>query len=691
MYLRVLLISIAILGSAFGKESIINNIQVNSSKIPKYELFEITFDVTREYENPFDPKIVNVAGDFKGPNSVVEEIPGFYYQEYRRTLVAEYEMVSPINKAQWKIRFAPKEVGIYKYQIVIEDSQGRYLSEVKTFEVIQSDNPGFIKVSKKDNKYFEFDNGEFYYPIGHDICWPGIEPGYYKNEISTNLYMGTFAYDRYFEKMSFNGENWTTIWMVPKWLGLEWNDKADGYRGLGKYNLKNAWRLDQILEKAHERGIYINLILDQFQQLYKDGKWWEDSPYNTKNGGKFEYPEQYFMYVKPHDLYKQKMRYVISRWGYSTNIMMFTAFDELDLVDSYRKVADYYTEHKNDDMRYLIKWFQEAIDYMKSIDPWKHVISVHFSSVLHDKYFWNEKQFEVVTNNAYEKVQLLGKGFVETVNNYYKKTGIYNKPTFIAEFGTDWKDDSTKPSLTSLHNTSWMQFVTNLAGVTGYWWWNLVDQKDLGYHYKAIANYSMDEDRRGFGFEQIHPIVSHATEERLDAYGLASKDIVYLWVYNKDILKSNIKEIEKVNSGGRITLENLEVGQYIVEYWDTYEGEVKYTLMKEMKPFGKIEIVLPVIEKDMACKIKNVNRIKDKLPSIFSNESDLLEKPKVMTQAQKEEVQKYLEIIEKYLENYERDLARTQYEYLKKNYNDPDIEYVNAPLYKKIKKLFRPK
>jgi len=64
------------------------------------------------------------------------------------------------------VELPTREIGSYKFHIIAQDNSGTKRTPDLTFEVIASDNRGFLRVSKNDARFFEFDNGEPYFGIG---------------------------------------------------------------------------------------------------------------------------------------------------------------------------------------------------------------------------------------------------------------------------------------------------------------------------------------------------------------------------------------------------------------------------------------------------------------------------------------------------------------------------------------------
>ncbi|MBC7288766.1 MAG: DUF5060 domain-containing protein, partial [Armatimonadetes bacterium] len=75
----------------------------SASEVPVGEKIELTFYLDRDYENPFDPEVVDVTGHFLSPSGRKIAVPGFYYQDYLRLQTPEgYEKLVPVGQPCWK-------------------------------------------------------------------------------------------------------------------------------------------------------------------------------------------------------------------------------------------------------------------------------------------------------------------------------------------------------------------------------------------------------------------------------------------------------------------------------------------------------------------------------------------------------------------------------------------------------------
>ncbi|MDZ7369592.1 MAG: DUF5060 domain-containing protein, partial [candidate division KSB1 bacterium] len=246
---------------------------------------EVAFEVSRNYDNPFNPTEVEIDAVIAEPSGRRLLVPAFWYQEFFRRLEGEEEVLTPAGKAGWRVRFLPSESGRHSIYLQVRDVEGTNQSDLFHFNVQPGESRGFIRVDSHNPRLLSFDDGGFYFPMGHNVAW------------ATNR--GTFDYDDWMKPMAEAGENWMRVWMTHFYKGqtLEWNAShwSGWYHGLGRYSLQGAWKLDYIIEQAEKLGIYIQLVTQhhgQFSQTVNPN--WDDNPYNIANGGFLRSGDEFF-------------------------------------------------------------------------------------------------------------------------------------------------------------------------------------------------------------------------------------------------------------------------------------------------------------------------------------------------------------------------------------------------------------
>src|SRR3989344_8110250 len=215
----------------------VNSITTNypSSSVPKYEKFEITFDVATTAFNPQFPydaspppgvnpeEGVSVDAVFTDPDGNTFQQPAYYQQEFDYQVKSNKDWLYPLSQYHWKVRFAPNKLGTWQYLLTVNDKDGSYTTPTnQSFEVVDSNSKGFIKVSETDSRYFEFEDGTYFPALGLNVEYGNFD---WRNPIQTN--------ESLFQKFEDNKiqfiRTWITQWNIfganwPQWKSHLNND-----------------------------------------------------------------------------------------------------------------------------------------------------------------------------------------------------------------------------------------------------------------------------------------------------------------------------------------------------------------------------------------------------------------------------------------------------------------------------------
>jgi hypothetical protein len=185
------------------------------AEVPAYEKFEVTFQVDTVAQNlqlPFDanppvglePGIgLTVDALFTSDNwQTVHRQPAFYYQDFEHEIQAGQDWIYPTENYAWKVRFAPNQSGNWQYKLIAEDASGTTESEPEGFTVVDSAQRGFIRVSKQDPRYFEYDDGTYFPALGYNLNYRRVD---WVNPIQANK--------ADFEIMGQNGIQLVRMWL----------------------------------------------------------------------------------------------------------------------------------------------------------------------------------------------------------------------------------------------------------------------------------------------------------------------------------------------------------------------------------------------------------------------------------------------------------------------------------------------
>ena len=477
----------------------ITSISQNAEIIGLYKKFELTFTLSQSYDNPFDPNIVDITVTLSVPDGSTATIPAFFYKEY------DYIHGRYVNGRNpcWKARFASSETGEHRVsQITIVDESGPTKIDPKvTFTCVESTAKGIIRADQRDPYYLRYSNRSAYLPIGHNVCW---------------LPDGPTDWEHYFTSMGAVGENWTRIWMTHFYEGqiLEWSSSHwRGYfEGVGRFSLEMGWKLDRIIELAEENGIGIQLVLQHHGQFSTTtNSNWDENPYNITNagadGGFLKRPDDFFTDSKAIRLTKYKYRYIVARWGYSSAILAWELWNEVQYTDGWRN-----------NQPSVAAWHGEMADYIASIDPFDHLITTS-SDTSGFEALWSLDNIDVIQVHHY------GSETIAFFTNTTTRLTSYGKPIIMGEFGVGRTgsvdvpecnyDGLSEPYKTqifealALHNGIWSAF--HLKSGAHLWWWDCyIEPLNLYDQFSALSMYAEGED----------PAAHNLSKANLDTTGL---------------------------------------------------------------------------------------------------------------------------------------------------------------------------
>jgi len=570
----------------------------NSKVLKKYERFEISFQIPEKIENPFDSEEIKIDGIFTDPEGNVSHIPGFYYQKYERKMEEGTEILMPVGYPVWKIRFTPVKTGIYRYYVKITVRGKDIFSKESKFTVSDSENPGFLRVNRFDNKYFAFENGDFFYPVGLNIRSPTDTRYARMVGQKTDMDSGTYYYEEMFSEMHKNGLNFVEIWMAPWFTSLEWIENRPGYRGLGYYNLKHAWKLDRLLEMAEKNDIYIQIVIINHGQL---STWcdqeWQDNPYNIKKGGFLSSPDEFFSDKRAKESFKNQLRYIIGRWSYSTSIFSWNIINEMNLIGLKN---NFY----RDSAKVVAEWYQEITGYISKTDSFDHLISAHYTILVDNQI--TSKIIDYTITNAYYNVakneSLIG--LLAKIIDFNKR---FDKPSFVAEYGGTPMGGTVNNLKRDIITGLWYSYHQPFAAAPLFWWHRIVKDKGLFPLYKNFTDYTSDIDKTSDVFKTGEVKLEGPAHKQFSTAAFGNKYFTSCWIYNSDVLKNIEEQTFQETNEMELTIADKKPGSYTVEFYDMEKGMLsKKEIVTESVT---LNIKLPSFSKWLALKVKPVNQI----------------------------------------------------------------------------------
>ena len=439
----------------------IHSVTANSNSIYKYGKFELTIDLVSTWKNPYDYDEMDLQCIFYSPSGKQDTVDAFYIEPY----IMNASTLSAVSngKAKYTIRFSPGITGKWRYALIYKSKNAPVTGMTQTFVCTEAGNKGFIRKGKSN--YAGFDNGEQFIAIGENVNCP-----------DKNIFKD---YTNWMSKLAANGANVMNVWMIFSGFGIEWTGNKDrNFKGLKNYNQVNAYHLDWLLEECEKKDLYVLLGLNTCGNVSSTiNPPWSENPYSASAGGPCINQGDFFEDPQARQLHKNRLRYIIARYGYSTKIMGWNLFIEVDGIYNYKQYQ-----------KQVTNWHSEMGTYLKARDVNKHLVTTSYSSDKQNEATWQLPAIDITQTHFYVKTSNPEKTIANGNRTYLRK---YKKPTMTGEFGIDPENialEKLDPKGVYFHNVIW---ATALGGAMGtaltYWWANYIEPQNLYYHFKPLS------------------------------------------------------------------------------------------------------------------------------------------------------------------------------------------------------------
>lgn len=593
----------------------VTDLQVNANSVGRYQKFEATFHINKSFtstdknstsyqflpyyyydpsdtpatgnhtwrNSPYGENGITIDAHIRPPNctqtSCEKTLPAFYYQKYTRS----GDVVTPVSPADysWKIRFAPSETGQYTYYITVQDKEGTttYQNASLTFQSVASSSKGYIRVSTRDPRFFEYGNGESFVPVGS-------ARQYYHEE-------RTRMYDQVFDDFGAHGINFVRVWDQNDGYALTVEGHYDAYdypddyrptdRGVDidalpkgtQMNQRGNFEEDLIIAAAERNNVKIQLC------AHGDVYWlWDASTYNPARDDPWNKNQVPFMNQYHLNYVKRNFRYRIARWGYSTAIMSWEYWNEQDRPT-----------YPSDD---LYQFYQTMSSYVRATDPYKHLITTSNGSQTWRPNIWGSPAFDYANYHDYLRLH-----YAEYYNDEVRwaynfaqclrandpcsplgdteyATWLGNKPIIWGEADLHDANDDPGPNKIFDHNMIWTGLFSPIGMTPIDWYFKEKTWNQEKFDWDKIAsNFFSTIDYAGEKFSYLSTADVRMTSESLTASDqmrvLAmrsnNKSKAFAWVQHKGYTwgSGNQSAIS-----GTITIPGMAAGDYRIEYWQTH-------------------------------------------------------------------------------------------------------------------------
>lgn len=548
---------------------------LGSNTVEKYGLVILHISTNVVVENPYDPGQLNIRVSFTSPTGKEKEIGAFWMQPY--------DLNTKLRKGNpgWQARFTPDETGTWSVNSSIEGREIK--SETVTFEVTESKKPGYVRINQENPRFFAYENGDLFFPIGMNLAWwcGTCDPLETYRNIMTQFHNA--------------GGNTVRVWMERLSFGIEWSNA-----GLGDYGAyqKQAWLLDQVFSMAEDLGMQIVLVLLNAGDFSNwSGSGWKVNPYNAAMGGVISKPEQFATDPQAIKFFKQRMNYIVNRWGYSTSLMAWEWWNEFDLS----AIPD----------ETLVPWIKEMTGFLREVDVNQHLRTNSYA-LRRISPIWSMDEIDFVMKHDYSNQHPSSDGDYSSralKDFQFLISGFPAKPVLLGEFGysSNYEEEIVEKTGIHLHNGLWASTFSGYAGSGMYWYWDSqIETNSLWYHFRGLSRFLKDiniTQYEPYPSVEVTPIDSN-TENAL-AMVMKGPDYL-LWIRRGKYTVRNqyglFSSPTSIVNGLSVSIMGVIPGEYTIEWYDPQKA-IWLTKAVSSTTGPDLLIQVPTFSKDLAARI----------------------------------------------------------------------------------------
>ncbi|MGI4759630.1 MAG: DUF5060 domain-containing protein [Janthinobacterium lividum] len=357
---------------------------VTTAPVARYSKFEAAASLTKEFANPYDPAAIDVEVTFTSPSRKRYRVYAYYHVPYTRDKTGWHQAPTA---TPWRVRFSPNEAGRWRYAFRVTDkTTGRRATRTTSskyeFDCVPSAAHGFLRVAA-NKRYWEFSDGTSFMGISEDIrssfnpaktaactpdstqlCPDGKPCFTLLTRPQQQAWMGDFH---------AQGGNLVRLWLEPYSYEFEWDS-------LGRYGARQnrASELDSLIEYASAHQVYVHLVLYGSRNLSNnpgtadEGSGWALNPYRQQ----FQLANllDFYTNAAAAQAFRNRLRYIQARWGYSTAIASYGLMNEPEMPDDSPAASNFYYPN----VAKINGWFETMAAFLKTTAYPAHLVSVDY-------------------------------------------------------------------------------------------------------------------------------------------------------------------------------------------------------------------------------------------------------------------------------------------------------------------------
>jgi hypothetical protein len=305
------------------------------------------------------------------------------------------------------------------------------------------------------------------------------------------------------------------------------------------YNPSAIKKIDRLFNLCDSLNLYVMLTLGP-------------GAYGTREGGFSPTAADFFVNPKAKARYKNRLRYLVARWGYSTSIGAWEFFNEVDNMQ-------FGNRRKPISSDSIVTWHDEMSTYLKQVDVYNHLITTSIS-------FRDLKGLNSLPHMDFNQRHLYrnNMGIPKTINEYEAKT---DKPYVIGEYSYEWDwlknfDEVADLMDSDFKRGMWYGMFTSTPVLPMSWWWEYFDNRKTDVYIKKIRTISDMMLAAGKG--SFEPVTVTPADSLTKVFGVKCGGKTFIYVYNLAKEQKNISVTFGYTAGAGYTAQayNCEAGEF---------------------------------------------------------------------------------------------------------------------------------
>lgn len=420
------------------------------------------------------------------------------------------------GSSAWEARFTPQEEGRYTCRFVIRQAGEKPReSAVRQFRVTPSTAHGILHT---DGLWvLRYDDGTPFRGVGENLCWESRAKDDSKFFSALHEREDRYSYSVMLPQFAAAGGNFTRMWMCSWNFPIDRKSHFNNRRYTPSdafYNPSAVAHLDEVLDLADSLDIKVMLCMGQ-------GDVEADEAFFTDSGAKARY--------------KDRLRYIVARWGYSPAIGMWEFFNEIDNIMYNGRAVPIPAAD-------VVAWHAEMAAYLKSIDPFGHIVTTSISH--RDVEGLNDLPgMDLNQKHIYKATSAIP----STLASYAERHG---KPYVIGEFGYEWDwsknfDDFGEEMDRDFKRGLWYGLFSPTPVTPMSWWWEYFENRGLVPYFRNVRMVSDLMLQAGGGsFEPVDTDVPGAVQavqcgDTVFIHAIVDdQDVIYMKETNNNNLKT---------------------------------------------------------------------------------------------------------------------------------------------------------